>query len=129
MDPQPEPATPPSPVPTPDEGAPSTPAYTALVGDWPTKATDAVDTLVALLRDKTVRPATLAARAIIFGIIIFAAAVTVVTLLSITLIRLLTVYVFDGRVWASDLLVGVLFVVVGLLAWSQRNTAPVEAPQ
>jgi hypothetical protein len=118
MDPQPEPATPPSPVPTPDEGAPSTPAYT-----------DAVDTLVALLRDKTVRPATLAARAIIFGIIIFAAAVTVVTLLSITLIRLLTVYVFDGRVWASDLLVGVLFVVVGLLAWSQRNTAPVEAPQ
>ena len=126
MDPQPEPATPPSPVPTPDEGAPSTPAYTALVGDWPTKATDAVDTLVALLRDKTVRPATLAARAIIFGIIIFAAAVTVVTLLSITLIRLLTIY---GRVWASDLLVGVLFVVVGLLAWSQRNTAPVEAPQ
>ena len=77
MDPQPDPATPLSPVPTPDEGTPSTPAYTALVGDWPTKATDAVDTLVALLRDKTVRPATLAARAIIFGIIIFAAAVTV----------------------------------------------------
>jgi hypothetical protein len=129
MDQQPEPATPLSPVPTPDDKAPFTPAYTALVGDWPTKATDAVDTLVTLLRDKTVRPATLVARAIIFGIIIFAAAVTVVTLLSITLIRLLTVYVFNGRVWAADLLVGVLFVVVGIVAWSQRNTAPVEAPR
>jgi hypothetical protein len=123
---QPDPATPLSPVPNPDEGAPSTPLYTALAGDWPTKATDAVDTLVALLRDKTVRPATLVARAVIFGIIIFAAAVTTVTLLAITLIRLLTVYVFDGRVWASDLLVGVLFVAVGLLSWSQRNTPEPE---
>jgi len=130
MDDQPTPAPPLSPVPAPDEGAPSTPfapAYTAMVGDWPTKATDAVETLVAVLRDKTVRPATLVARALIFGIIIFAAAVTVVTLLSIALIRLLTVYVFNGRVWAADLLVGALFVVVGLVAWSKRSTPPAEA--
>jgi len=92
-----------------------------MVGDWPTKATDAVETLVALLRDKTVRPATLVARALIFGIIIFAAAVTTLTLLSITLIRLLTVYAFDGRVWLSDLVVGLLFVAGGIAAWSQRK--------
>ncbi len=127
MEAQPATDRPLSPVPTPDGGAPAAPVYTAMVGDWPVKATDAVETLVAVLRDKTVRPATLVARAVIFGIIVFAAAVTVVTLLSIALVRLLTVYVFDGRVWASDLLVGALFVVVGLVAWSQRNAAAAEA--
>ncbi len=39
----------------------------------------------------------------------------------ISLIRLLTVYAFDGRVWLSDLVVGAVFVVVGLVAWSQRT--------
>ena len=42
------------------------------------------------------------------------------TLLSITLIRLLTVYIPGNRVWVSDLIVGTLFVVVGFVAWSQR---------
>jgi FtsH-binding integral membrane protein len=41
--------------------------------------------------------------------------------LSITLIRLLTVYAFDGRVWLSDLVVGIVFVVAGVVAWSRRR--------
>jgi FtsH-binding integral membrane protein len=87
-----------------------------------------VDNLVALLRDRTVRPLTLVTRAIVFGIIVFAASVVTIVLLSITLIRILTVYAFDGRVWLADLVVGVLFVVIGIVAWSQRRdpTAPVE---
>ena len=40
--------------------------------------------------------------------------------MSIALIRLLTVYAFDGRVWLSDLLVGVIFVAVGIVAWTKR---------
>ena len=80
-----------------------------------------VETLVTLLRDKAVRPLTLATRAIVFGIIIFAASVVTITLLSIALIRLLTVYAFDGRVWLSDLVVGGVFVIVGVVAWSQRT--------
>jgi FtsH-binding integral membrane protein len=86
-----------------------------------------VDGLVALLRDKTVRPLTLATRAIVFGIIVFAASVVTVVLVSITLIRLLTVYAFSGRVWLSDLVVGVLFVVAGLVAWSQRRDPSASA--
>jgi hypothetical protein len=121
MDEQPTPVTPPTATPRTGRVDPAAPVYNAMVGDWPTKATDAVETLVALLRDKTVRPATLVARALIFGIIIFAAAVTTLTLLSITLIRLLTVYAFDGRVWLSDLVVGLLFVAGGIAAWSQRK--------
>ncbi len=99
----------------------------SLVADLPGKATDRVDQLVELLRDKSVRPLTLATRAIVFGIIVFAASVVVVTLLSITLVRLLTVYAFDGRVWLSDLVVGALFVIVGLLLWWQRTDRATKA--
>jgi hypothetical protein len=90
-------------------------------GDWPTRGADLVETLVSLLRDKTVRPLTLVARAIVFGVIVFAAAVTTVTLGSIALVRLLTVYAFAGRVWASDFLIGAVFVAVGVIAWSLRS--------
>jgi hypothetical protein len=94
------------------------------ISDLPVRGTDLVESLVTLLRDKTVRPLTLATRAIVFGIIIFAASIVTVTLVSIALIRLLTVYAFDGRVWLSDLVVGVLFVVAGLVAWTQRTVTP-----
>jgi hypothetical protein len=107
-------------TPQPDPPASRLPGSGAL-GDLPTRGADWVDTVVELLRDKTVRPVTLVARVVVFGIIIFAAAVTTVVLLSITLIRLLTVYAFDGRVWLSDLVVGVLFVIIGIVAWSQRS--------
>jgi hypothetical protein len=106
--------------PTPDPPTSRLPGSGAL-DDLPTRGADWVDTVVELLRDRTVRPLTLATRAVVFGIIVFAAAVTTVVLLSITLIRLLTVYAFNGRVWLSDLVVGVVFVAAGIVAWSQRS--------
>jgi hypothetical protein len=50
-----------------------------------------------------------------------------VVFVSIALIRLLTVYAFDGRVWASDLLVGAVFVLIGLVAWTQRSARTPKA--
>src|SRR6202790_5796960 len=100
---------------------PARPPGSGAIGDLPTRGADWVDTVVELLRDRTVRPLTLATRAVVFGIIVFAAAVVTIVLLSITLIRLLTVYAFDGRVWLSDLVVGSVFVVAGLVAWSRRT--------
>jgi len=105
--------------PKPEPHATSLPGLSAL-NDLPTRGADAVDTVVDFIQVKAVRPLTLATRAIVFGIIVFTAAVVTVTLLSITLIRLLTVYIPGNRVWVSDLIVGTLFVVVGLVAWSQR---------
>ncbi len=103
----------------PDTHVTSFPGADALA-DLPNRGADLVDTLVELLRDKTVRPLTLATRAVVFGIIVFAASIVTVVLLSITLIRILTVYAFDGRVWLSDLVVGAVFVIAGIVAWSKR---------
>ena len=105
--------------PKPETPASSLPGSGPLA-DLPVRGADLVDTLVTLLRDKTVRPLTLATRAVVFGIIVFAASVVTIVLVSIALIRILTVYAFDGRVWLSQLVVGLLFVAVGIVAWSQR---------
>jgi hypothetical protein len=106
--------------PNPDSPASALPG-TGTLGELPERGADLVESVVSLLRDKTVRPLTLVTRAIVFGIIIFAASVIVITLSSIALVRLLTVYAFDGRVWLSDLVVGAVFVIGGMVAWSQRT--------
>jgi hypothetical protein len=103
----------------PEQHAPSLPSMAAL-DDLPTKGADAVDAVVDFIQNKAVRPLTLATRAIVFGIIVLTAAVVTLTLLSITLVRLLTVYIPGNRVWVSDLIVGVVFVAGGIAAWSQR---------
>jgi len=99
--------------------APALPSMAAL-DDLPTKGADAVDAVVDFIQNKAVQPLTLAARAIVFGIIVLTAAVVTLTLLSITLIRFLTVYIPGNRVWVSDLIVGVVFVAGGMFLWTQR---------
>jgi len=105
--------------PKPDQRASSLPGLAAF-NDLPIRGADAVDAVVDFIQVKAVRPLTLAARGVVFGIIVFTGAVVTLTLLSITLIRLLTVYIPGNRVWLSDLIVGVLFVAAGIFAWSRR---------
>jgi hypothetical protein len=95
----------------------ASPRPTDPLAELPVRATDWVESLVTLLRDRTVRPLTLVARAIVFGIIVLVASVVSLALVAIAVIRLLTVYAFDGRVWLSDLVVGVLFVAAGAAAF------------
>ena len=105
--------------PEPEHHAPSIPGMSAL-DDLPVKGADAVDAVVDFIQNNAVRPLTLAARAVVFGIIVLTAAVVTLTLLSITLIRVLTVYIPGNRVWVSDLIVGTLFLAGGIAAWTQR---------
>jgi NADH:ubiquinone oxidoreductase subunit 6 (subunit J) len=105
--------------PKPDHSASPLPGLSAF-NDLPSRGADAVDAVVDFIQLKAVRPLTQAARGIVFGIIVFTGAVVILTLLSITLIRLLTVYIPGNRVWVSDLVIGVLFVVAGILAWTRR---------
>ena len=115
--------------PKPETHPSSLPGMAAL-DDLPAKGADAVDAVVAFIQNNAVRPLTLATRAIVFGIIVLTGAIVTVTLLAITSIRILTVYIPGNRVWVSDLIVGTIFVVAGFVAWSMRidPTAGAETP-
>lgn len=119
------PAEPPT-APPPSAGASGTTGTTAAPPvpgspDLASRAADTVESVVALVRDRTVRPVTLAARAVVFGVVVAAGSLVLTVLLSVALVRILTVYAFSGRVWASDLLVGAVFVAAGLAAWARRT--------
>jgi len=88
---------------------------------WPAKAVDAIDLVVDTIHDKAIRPLVLVGRAVVFGLLIAALGSLVAVALSIALIRLLDVYAFGHRVWASYALVGFVFTVAGLGAWSLRT--------
>lgn len=113
-------------VPKPEQRESSLPGL-ATFNDLPSRGADAVDSVVDFIQVKAVRPLTLAARGIVFGIIVFTGAVVTLSLLSISLIRVLTVYIPGNRVWVSDLIVGVIFVAVGTLAWMRRIDRSVPA--
>lgn len=99
-------------------------AIASLAGDWPGKAADAVDLAVDAIHDKAIRPAFLVARAIVFGLLGLVLVVAVVVWLSVGLVRLLDVYVVGGRVWISYAILGGLFTLAGLVAWSRRTAVP-----
>lgn len=104
----------------PGDATGATGAAGGFAADWPRKAADAVDLLVDIVHDKAVRPAALVARAVVFGLLIAALALVVVVLVSVALVRLLDVYAFGGRVWISYAVLGGLFTLAGLAAWSRR---------
>jgi H+/Cl- antiporter ClcA len=91
--------------------------------EWPEKAVDLVDLVVDTIRDRIVRPVILVGRAIVFGLLIAAAVVVVAVVVSIAGLRFLDVYAFPNHVWASYALLGTVFTIAGLWAWSKRTTS------
>jgi uncharacterized protein YacL len=89
---------------------------------WTEKALDTVDTVVATVTDKAVRPAIVAARGVVFGFIIAVVAVVIVTLICVGFFRLLVVYLPGHHVWAAYLGLGFLFCVGGAILYSRRGS-------
>jgi hypothetical protein len=88
------------------------------------RALDTIDHVVATVNDKAIRPAIVAARAIVFGVIIGVVALVVVVLLSVGFVRLTTDYLFHYRVWVSYFALGAIFCLAGTFAYSKRGVAP-----
>jgi len=88
------------------------------------RALDTIDTVVATVNDKAIRPAIVAARAVVFGVIIGVVALLVLIMLSVGFIRLTTDYLFHYRVWVSYLALGGVFCLGGMFAYSKRGPAP-----
>ncbi len=94
--------------------------------DWPAKVADTIEDVVDAVGDRVVRPLILAARGIVFGVIIATMALVLSVVLAIAVVRLLDVYAFGGRVWASDAVLGALLVIGGAFAWSRRTARGAE---
>lgn len=91
--------------------------------DWATRATAAVESLVELIRDKSLRPALLAVKLLLIGLVVAALGTMLLVLGVIGIVRLLTHDAFGGRVWGADLLIGaVLTGGGGLLFQISRRT-------
>jgi uncharacterized protein YacL len=86
------------------------------------RALDTIDTVVATVNDKAVRPAVVAARGIVFGVVIAVVAITVLVLFCVAFIRVTTIA--GHRVWASYIVLGLIFSVVGAILYSRRGVPP-----
>jgi hypothetical protein len=103
-----------------DDTKPSSGSLTSAIAgpDWPARAADTVEEVVAAVYDKVVRPLMLVARGIVFGILVAAMATVLGVLAAIALVRVLDVYAFGHRAWAAEAVVGGLFAVVGVVAFT-----------
>jgi hypothetical protein len=89
--------------------------------EWSVRAVDTVDSVVDVVHDKVVRPALIASRAAVFGLLIAFVVLVFLVVLAIAIVRLLDVYAFGGRVWASDALFGAVLCATGIVLWSLRS--------
>jgi uncharacterized membrane protein len=89
--------------------------------DWAARTADSIERVVTTVRDRTTRPVLIAGRAIVFGLLAAIVGVTAVVLLSITIVRVLVI--LTDRAWLAELILGALFVIVGLVLLRLRRTA------
>ncbi len=86
------------------------------------RALDTIDTVVATVNDRAVRPAIVAARGIVFGVIIAVVGITVVVLFCVGFIRLTTIA--GHKIWASYIVLGLIFSAVGAVLYARRGVPP-----
>lgn len=94
-------------------------------GDWTVQAADTVERLVDSIRNKSTVPLTTVARGLVYGLLAAFAGLTALVLLAILLVRALDLAIpGDDNVWIAHLVIGTLFLLVGVVLWRRRR--PVE---
>jgi hypothetical protein len=91
--------------------------------DWAARLTSLVATGVALVRDRSVRPAFILATGIVLALSVAGVAVGVLVLIAVGLCRLFDNLVFSGHVWATYFTVGGIFCLAGAFVISLGNKA------
>jgi predicted lysophospholipase L1 biosynthesis ABC-type transport system permease subunit len=97
--------------------------------DWPAQAADAIVRTVGSVRDKTTGPAITAARWLVYGTFALLVGTVVAVFVAISAVRALDVYLPDAafgdqHTWLAHTVVGALFTIVGMAAWSRRRRRP-----
>ncbi len=104
----------------------STPQSSMVPAEWPKQAADTVVDTIAKVRDKTTKPAIVASRALVYGIIVAVVGSVALVLLLVGLIRVLNNYV-PGQIWTVYLGLSVLFTLTGVIFIRKANK-PVPSP-
>ena len=95
--------------------------------DWPAVAADKIVTVVGSIRSCTVDNLTLAARAVVYGLVAVTASVTLTALMIALAVRMADAYLPIGSgmgsaTWAAYAFTGVLVSVLGMGAWQARSS-------
>ena len=86
------------------------------------RALDAVDSVVASVNDRAIRPAVVAARSVVFGVIIAVIGIATVVLFCVGFIRLTTIA--GHRIWASYIVLGLIFSAIGAILYAAAASRP-----
>jgi len=89
--------------------------------DWPARTAETIESVVATIRDRTVAPATLVAKAVAYGSIIALVGVSVMVMVGVAAVRVANVYAFND--WQSEAIVGGIFALLGLFGISRARAA------
>lgn len=88
--------------------------------DWPQQVTQSIVGAVDNVKHKTTRPATLASRGLVYGIVILAVGVPAVIMFLVGLVHLLD-QAIPNDVWIVYAGMSVVFSIAGLLLWRKRT--------
>lgn len=88
--------------------------------EWSVQAADKVIDTVALVRDKTTRPAQLAARGVVYGLVLAVLGVAVGVLLLVMVVRMWSNWV-PGDIWILYALLFAVFTLGGLITLKKAN--------
>lgn len=88
--------------------------------DWPAQAADQIVDTIATVRHKTTRPALIAARSLVYGIVLLVTGTVLGVLLITLVIRLYDVYV-PGPIWPIYAALSAVFLVTGWWMLRQAN--------
>ena len=90
-------------------------------GDWTDQVTDLIVDTVDKVRSRTTGPILEVSKGMVYAIVALILALPIVILFMVGLVRLLTIFI---PAWATYLLFGIIFVLIGVVLWSKRGRIP-----
>lgn len=106
----------------PSPNAPQTPTRSGglIPPEWSARAADTVIDTVATVRDKTTRPAQLAARGVVYGLVLAVAGTAAGILALVVVVRMYSNWM-PGDVWVLYAVLAVAFLVGGFVCLARAN--------
>ncbi len=104
----------------PTSPTPSTGSKGLIPAEWSVQAADTVVDTIAKVRDKTTRPAQIAARAVVYGLIAAVIGITAAVLAIVVVLRMFNNWM-PGAIWTIYTGFAVLFIGGGLFCLAKAN--------